>query len=115
MAALAGIALGDPGEWLAWTIAFSLALGFAGATQDVVVDGWRINVAPVERQALMASWSEVGYRIGVLAAGAGALLLADRFRMAGGVFFHGSVDDSRHGRRFSPRSRNRTKRRRIRR
>jgi PAT family beta-lactamase induction signal transducer AmpG len=79
MAALAGIAFGDPGEWLAWTIVFSLALGFAGATQDVVVDGWRINVAPVERQALMASWSEVGYRIGVLAAGAGALLLADRY------------------------------------
>ena len=78
MAALAGIALGDPGQWLAWTIVFSLALGFAGATQDVVIDGWRINVAPSERQALMASWSEVGYRVGVLAAGAGALLLADR-------------------------------------
>ena len=79
MAALAGIAFGDPSEWLAWTVAFSLALGFAGATQDVVVDGWRISVAPAKRQALMASWSEVGYRIGVLAAGAGALLLADRF------------------------------------
>jgi MFS transporter, PAT family, beta-lactamase induction signal transducer AmpG len=78
MAALAGVALGDPGHWLAWTVAFSLALGFAGATQDVVIDGWRISVAPTNRQALMASWSEVGYRVGVLAAGAGALLLADR-------------------------------------
>ena len=78
MAALAGVALGDPGHWLAWTVAFSLALGFAGATQDVVIDGWRISVAPAKRQALMASWSEVGYRVGVLAAGAGALLLADR-------------------------------------
>jgi PAT family beta-lactamase induction signal transducer AmpG len=79
MAALIGVAFGDPGQWLAWTVVFSLALGFAGATQDVVIDGWRINVAPSERQALMASWSEVGYRVGVLAAGAGALLLADRF------------------------------------
>jgi MFS transporter, PAT family, beta-lactamase induction signal transducer AmpG len=79
MAALIGVALGDPGHWLAWTVVFSLALGFAGATQDVVIDGWRINVASPERQALMASWSEVGYRVGVLAAGAGALLLADRF------------------------------------
>ncbi len=78
MAALAGVAFGDPGHWLAWTVAFSLALGFAGATQDVVIDGWRISVAPAKRQALMASWSEVGYRVGVLAAGAGALLLADR-------------------------------------
>jgi PAT family beta-lactamase induction signal transducer AmpG len=56
-----------------------LALGFAGATQDVVIDGWRINAAPIEKQALMASWSEVGYRIGILAAGAGALYLADRY------------------------------------
>src|SRR3984957_4141854 len=78
VAALAGVALGDPGHWLAWTVAFSPALGFAGATQDVVIDGWRISVAPAKRQALMASWSEVGYRVGVLAAGAGALLLADR-------------------------------------
>src|SRR4029077_10582290 len=44
MAALAGVAFGDPGHWLAWTVAFSLALGFAGATQDVVIDGWRISV-----------------------------------------------------------------------
>ncbi len=78
MLALAGVAFGDPAHWLAWTVAFSLALGFAGATQDITIDGWRITVAPVERQALMSSWSEVGYRVGVLAAGAGALLLADR-------------------------------------
>src|SRR5215207_6728791 len=46
MLALAGIAFGDPAHWLAWTVAFSLALGFAGARQDVVIDGWRITVAP---------------------------------------------------------------------
>src|ERR1700744_868803 len=38
MATLAGVAFGDPAHWLAWTIIFSLALGFAGATQDVVID-----------------------------------------------------------------------------
>ncbi|KQP33596.1 MFS transporter [Methylobacterium sp. Leaf104] len=79
MLALAGIAFGDPGHWLAWTIAFSLALGFAGATQDVVIDGWRITVAPVERQSLMSSWAEIGWRIGNLVAGAGALYLADAY------------------------------------
>ncbi len=77
--ALAGISFGDPAHWLAWTVAFSLALGFAGATQDVVIDGWRITVAPAERQALMSSWAEVGWRLGNLAAGAGALYLADGF------------------------------------
>jgi PAT family beta-lactamase induction signal transducer AmpG len=79
MLALAGVAFGDPAHWLAWTIVFSLALGFAGATQDVVIDGWRITVAPVERQALMSSWAEVGWRMGNLVAGAGALYLADAF------------------------------------
>ncbi len=77
-AALAGVACGDPAHRLAWTIAFSLALGFAGATQDVVIDGWRIASAPPERQALMSTWAEVGWRVGNLAAGAGALFLADR-------------------------------------
>jgi PAT family beta-lactamase induction signal transducer AmpG len=77
--ALAGVAFGDPAHWLAWTVAFSLALGFAGATQDVVVDGWRIAAAPAGRQALMSSWAEVGWRVGNLAAGAGALYLADAY------------------------------------
>ncbi len=79
MLTLAGVAFGDPAHWLAWTIVFSLALGFAGATQDVVVDGWRITVAPADRQALMSSWAEIGWRVGNLAAGAGALYLADSF------------------------------------
>ena len=79
MLTLAGVAFGDPAHWLAWTIVFSLALGFAGATQDVVIDGWRITVASVERQALMSSWAEIGWRLGNLAAGAGALYLADGF------------------------------------
>ncbi len=77
--ALAGVAFGDPAHWLAWTVVFSLALCFAGATQDVVIDGWRITVAPVERQALMSSFSEVGWRIGNPVAGAGALYLSDAF------------------------------------
>jgi MFS transporter, PAT family, beta-lactamase induction signal transducer AmpG len=77
MLALAGIAFGDPGHWLAWTVAFSLALGFAGATQDVVIDGWRITVASPEQQALLSSWAEIGWRVGTFVAGAGALYLAD--------------------------------------
>ncbi len=79
MVTLAGIAFGDPSKWLEWTILFSLALGFAGATQDVVIDGWRITVVPKEKQALMTSWAEVGWRMGTFVAGAGALYLADAF------------------------------------
>jgi PAT family beta-lactamase induction signal transducer AmpG len=79
MITLGGVALGDPGHWLIWTIAFSLALGIAGATQDICVDGWRITAAPARKQSLMTAFSETGFRVGRLAAGAGALLLADRF------------------------------------
>ncbi len=79
MLALAGIAFGDPAHWMGYTVAFSLALGVAGATQDVTIDGWRITSVPVDKQSVMTAISEMGYRVGTLAAGAGALLLADRY------------------------------------
>ncbi|MDE2578336.1 MAG: MFS transporter [Hyphomicrobiales bacterium] len=87
MAALAGIAFGDPAHWLWWTIGFSLALGFAGATQDVVIDGWRITVAPAEQQAMMSAYAQTGYRIAILCAGAGALYLSDRIGWRGAYLF----------------------------
>ena len=86
MLGLAGVAFGDPGHWLAYTIVFSLALGFAGATQDIVIDGWRIAVAP-EHKAVMSSWAEIGWRTGSLIAGAGALLLADHVGWRGAYLF----------------------------
>ena len=73
---LIGVAMGDPGNWLFWTIAFSFALGIAGATQDITVDGWRITAAPKDKLAMMTSITEIGYRVGTLVAGAGALYLA---------------------------------------
>ena len=84
--ALIGVAFGDPAHWLAWTIAFSLMLGFAGATQDVVIDGWRIAAAP-EKKAQMSSIAEIGWRCGLLVSGAGALLLADRVGWRGAYLF----------------------------
>ncbi len=75
--ALIGVAYGDPANWLTWTVLFSFALGIAGATQDITIDGWRITVAPREKLAFMTSVAEMGYRVGTLAAGAGALYLAN--------------------------------------
>jgi len=80
MAMLAAIAFGDPGHWLWWTIGFSLALGICGATLDLVLDGWRISsVRAPEKQAVLSSWTEIGWRVGNLAAGAGALYLSDQY------------------------------------
>ena len=77
MVALAGLAFGDPATRLWWTVIVSVALGFAGATQDVVVDGWRIASVPNDRQPLMTTIAESGYRVGIFVSGAGAFILAD--------------------------------------
>ena len=76
---LIGVGFGDPANWLTWTVLFSFALGIAGATQDITVDGWRITVVPKEKLAFLTSATEMGYRVGTLTAGAGALYLAHFF------------------------------------
>ena len=77
MAALAGLAFAEPTTRLWWTVVISVALGFAGATQDVVIDGWRIASVPNDRQPLMTTLAESGYRVGTFVSTAGALILAD--------------------------------------
>lgn len=58
---------------MAWA---AVLLGFSSATQDVVLDAYRIESAEPDLQALMSSSYIAGYRIGMLIAGAGALFLA---------------------------------------
>ena len=57
----------------------AVLLGFSSATQDIVIDAYRIESAESELQALMSSTYIAGYRIGMLVAGAGALFLASYF------------------------------------
>ncbi len=54
-------------------------LGFSSATQDIVIDAYRIESAEVELQAMMSATYIVGYRLAMLAAGAGSLYLAEGF------------------------------------
>ncbi len=57
----------------------AVMLGFSSATQDIVIDAYRIESAERRMQALMSSAYIAGYRIGMLVAGAGALKLASWF------------------------------------
>jgi PAT family beta-lactamase induction signal transducer AmpG len=57
----------------------AVVLGFSSATQDIVIDAYRIECAEKELQALLSSTYIAGYRIGMLVAGAGALYLASWF------------------------------------
>ena len=64
-------------QHLAAFVAATLAVAFFGATQDIAVDAYRIEIAPVEDQGALVATYSLGYRIGLLVAGAVALILAD--------------------------------------
>lgn len=76
---LLGLATSDPGvalEPVAW---LALLVAFSSATQDIAVDAWRIEAAPRDEQGAMAAAYQMGYRIALLVAGAGALFLAAEY------------------------------------
>lgn len=69
----------DPSHGDAALTSMALAavlLGFSAATQDIVIDAYRIESAKPRYQALMAASYVAGYRIGMVVSGAGALYLA---------------------------------------
>ncbi len=70
---------GDPAKNLPLMAAFAVFVGFTAATQDIVIDAWRIEAASVEKQGAMAASYQWGYRIAFVTAGAAPLLLADRY------------------------------------
>jgi PAT family beta-lactamase induction signal transducer AmpG len=49
-----------------------------GATQDIAIDAWRIEVAAVERQGVMAAAYQWGYRLAIVVSGWLPLILASR-------------------------------------
>ena len=64
----------------------AVLLGFSAATQDIVIDAYRIESAEEKYQALMSSGYIAGYRIGMLVAGAGALYLASFFGSSSQIY-----------------------------
>lgn len=54
----------------------AVMLGFSSATQDMVIDAYRIECVEESKQALLASTYIAGYRGGMVVAGAGSLFLA---------------------------------------
>lgn len=74
---LGALALMRPELGVAGLVTWVLVGSFAGATQDSVVDAYRIEVAPAEAQAALAATYTLGYRFGLILGGAGALYLAE--------------------------------------
>ncbi|VAW63731.1 AmpG permease [hydrothermal vent metagenome] len=71
------LAFTNPGQNLPLFAFFALIVAFSSATQDIVIDAYRIEALDEEYQASMAATYVLGYRLATLAAGAGALYIAD--------------------------------------
>jgi PAT family beta-lactamase induction signal transducer AmpG len=56
----------------------ALAVAFMSASQDIVIDAYRIEILDADEQGAGAAMTQAGYRLGAIAAGAGALFLAEQ-------------------------------------
>ncbi len=73
------IALGAsrPLETPAWTALLAVLVAFLSASQDIVIDAYRVEILKSDQYAAGAAVTVFGYRIAMLLSGAGALVLAD--------------------------------------
>jgi len=81
-----GIAIGlymisqtDAGTDTQRLVIFALITAFLSATQDIVIDAFRVESNDDKKQGAAAATYIMGYRIGMIVAGAGALKLAASF------------------------------------
>lgn len=81
--AICAMALIDPAQpGMAAIMALAaIALGFSSATQDIVIDAYRIEIAKddIAMQPVLSATYVAGYRLGMIVSGAGALMLAEYF------------------------------------
>ncbi|MEM9056325.1 MAG: MFS transporter [Pseudomonadota bacterium] len=74
--ALLVMANSNPAEAIGAFALVAVAVAFSSATQDIVIDAYRIECAETELQGVLAASYQYGYRLALLAAGAGALYIA---------------------------------------
>ncbi|MFO1153203.1 MAG: MFS transporter [Rhodospirillales bacterium] len=77
MAALVLLGRSDPGSDLATAAALAFATALASASQDIVLDAYRVESLTRSQLAAGAATMVFGWRLGQTAAGAGGLLLAE--------------------------------------
>ena len=83
-AACFAMAFSDPVASPTTTVAAAVAIAFLSASQDIVVDAWRVETFPEQLQGVALASYIWGYRIALLVAGSGAI------GFAGVVGWHGS-------------------------
>ncbi len=75
--AIIGLATSDPRLAPLLMAGFAVMVAFFSASQDIVIDAYRIETLEDDEQGIGAAAVTYGYRTGMLVAGAGALILAD--------------------------------------
>jgi len=91
LVAFVGLWLSDPHTQLMQVALFALLLGFCGASQDISVDAWRIEVAPPEEQGTMLGAYQLGYRLTALATAALAPYIAQLVSWRASLAFLGCL------------------------
>src|SRR3954468_7214530 len=83
MAAVAFLGLADPKDALVTVAVAAIIVGIAGATYDIIIDAYRIELLEPRQLGVGSGMSQYGWRIGAAAGGAPAVGLAARFGWAG--------------------------------
>lgn len=77
--AVVNLALVDPNVSLTATIIAAVLVGVAGATFDIVIDAYRIEILRPDQLGSGAGMNQYGWRVGSAGAGAIALVVAARY------------------------------------
>ncbi len=75
-AAILALGFTEPGKDAAATALLAVVVAFLSASQDIVIDAYRIELLTEEEQGAGAAAIQWGYRLGMIAASAGALYAA---------------------------------------
>ena len=78
MAAVANLALADPVASIAATATAAVLVGIAGATYDIVIDAYRIEILEPRQLGVGSGMNQYGWRIGSAGAASLALVVAAR-------------------------------------
>lgn len=78
MAAIFSLSMVNPSSNLLAVGVIALLISFFSASQDIALDAYRREILPDEELGFGSSVYVTGYRLGMLLAGAGALIMADR-------------------------------------
>jgi PAT family beta-lactamase induction signal transducer AmpG len=82
MAAIGFLGSADPQQALSTVAIAAIVVGFAGATYDIIIDAYRIELLEPRQLGVGSGMNQYGWRIGAGAAAALALVIAARYGWA---------------------------------